>query len=303
MNSFEELLAKQKSGGLQDIIDAAKKATSYSDGYKDERFWRPTVDASGNGSAIIRFLPAKDQEIPWVAYFEHSFKSPISNRWYWENCPTSIGEACPCCEENSKKYSTGLDDLKKIASSRKRKKHYVSNIVVLKDPGNPENEGKVFLFKYGTKIFEKLMSAMEPDFDDVEKIHPFNVFSGAAFKLRQKKIDAYPNYDSSEFANPDQLYGGDPSKLKPILEQLHEISPFLSPDKYKPYADLKKKYFEITGENDAVSYNQPSVEAPTPTAKPAPTARFNETPPWVEPETEDEDEDMAYFKKLAAESE
>jgi hypothetical protein len=301
MNSFEELLKRQKTGGLQEIVDAAKKASSYGDGFKDERFWRPTVDKQGNGSAIIRFLPARDQEIPWVKYYEHSFKSPISNRWYWENCPTTIGEVCPCCEQNSLKWTAGSDELKKVASSRKRKLHYVSNIIVLKDPGNPENDGKVFLYKYGTKIFEKIMSTMEPDFEDVEAFDPFNVFTGAAFKLRQKTVDKYPNYDSSEFSQPSELFGGDQDQIRKTFEELHTITEFVSPSSFKPYNDLKKKYFEITGENDTIAYNQPSVEAPRIPSRPQPTQQRTEEASWVS-DIDDSDEDLEYFRKLAAES-
>lgn len=305
MNSFEELLKKQKSSGLGDIVDAAKKATSQGEG-KDQRFWRPVADKAGNAQAVIRFLPAPDSDIPWAKYYEHSFKSPISNRWFWENCPTTVGEPCPCCEANSLKWNAGVDELKEVARSRKRKLHYVANVVVLNDPANPENAGKVFLFKFGVKIFEKIMAAMEPAFDDEEAFNPFNIFTGASFKLRMKTIDKYPNYDSSEFSRPEALAGGNEDKMKEIFEQTHSLKEFTDPASFKTYAELRKKYFEVTGEKDDSMDSVQSFSAPAPKSTPSVSMQESDDDDSLSSVTsvssDDDDEDIAYFQRLAAES-
>jgi hypothetical protein len=301
MNSFEELLKKQKNSGLSDIVDAAKKASSYGDG-KDTRFWRPTVDKSGNAQTVIRFLPASDQDIPWAKFYEHSFKSPISNRWYWENCPTTIGENCPVCEQNSLKWNAGVDELKEVARARKRKLHYVSNIVVIQDAAEPENNGKVFLFKFGTKIFEKIMTAMEPAFDDEEAFNPFNLFSGASFKLRVKTVDRYPNYDSSEFSKVEPLFGGNEDRMKEVFDQIHPLKEFTDPASFKPYTDLRKKYFEITGERDTSMDGVESFSAPKQKGDNRSSEEPDDLPISSLGAQAEDDEDIAYFQRLAAES-
>jgi hypothetical protein len=299
MNSFEELLKKQQSTGLQGIVDAAKKASSFSEGgFKDDRIWKPVLDKSGTGSALIRFLPTPDSEIPWAKYYEHSFKSPISNRWFWEKCPTTIGGRCPVCEENSKKWNAGVDSLKEVARSRKRRLHYASNIVVLQENAVPENNGKVFIFVYGAKIFNKLMSAMEPEFDDESPFNPFNLFSGAPFKLKIRTVEGFSNYDASEFGSNEPLYGGDQNKLRAIFEKLYSLKEYTDPTTCKPYEELRKIYFEVTGESDTSMLNVASIEE----------TQFKSKQPKFETttiNTEDsgiDDDDLAYFQRLAAES-
>jgi len=298
MNSFEELLKKQENGGMTDIIEAARKSTSQAS-FKDERFWSPSPDKAGNAFAIFRFLPSPDHDVGWVKTFEHSFKSPISGKWFWENCPTTIGKPCPVCEENGKKWSAGIDDLKKIASARKRKTKFISNILILQDSANPESVGKVFLYKFGTKIFEKIMNAMEPAFEDEVAFNPFNLLTGASFKLKQKSVEGYPNYDSSEFGKQEALFGGDKQRLKDMYDHLHEILPFISDASFKPYAELRGKYFSITGEEDTSMPQSmfKTQEAPAPRSLPEPSFKHTESPPFSI--SDDDDDDIAYFQKLA----
>ena len=299
MNSFDEMLKKQQSSGLTQIVEAAKKSSAYEGGGKDLRFWKATPDKAGNAQALIRFLPAPDQDIPWAKYYEHSFKTQ-SGKWFWENCPTTIGLDCPVCESNSKNWNAGRDDLKDVARSRKRKLHYVANIIVLKEAANPENEGKVFLLKFGVKIFDKLMGAMEPTFDDEEAFNPFNLLNGAPFKFRQKMVEEYPNYDSSEFGSCEPLFGGDVDKMRSVFEQSHPIGEFISPSNFKSHEDLKKKFNSLTGEGGSSMDSIKSFSAPVERSAPLPS--FEDEVSAAESSIIDDDEDIAYFQRLASET-
>jgi len=273
---FEEMLAKQKQSNVEKFIEAGKKEqSSFS---ADDRFWKPTLDKAGNAFVVLRFLPAPDSEIPWVKYFSHGFKGD-SGQWFIENCPTSIGQSCPVCEANSVLWESDKDTVRK----RKRRVHYVSNILVVKDSGEPENNGKVFLYKYGVKVFEKLMEAMEPAFEDENPVNPFNLLKGANFKLKVKQVDGYWNYSSSEFDSQSAVYDGDEEKLKELFNQLHPIVTFHDPGEYKQYDELQKRLNLVLG-------------------IPEPTSRYRSEPePSFDSSSDsgEEDDDMDYFRKLS----
>lgn len=235
-----------------DVIDKLVKATESSEktNYKDDRLWSPTVDKAGNGYAVIRFLPAAEgEDLPWVRYWDHGFKGS-TGKWYIEKSLTSIGQKDPVSEMNSQLWNSGIESDKEIARQRKRRLHHVSNILVLSDTANPENEGKVFLYKYGKKIFDKIMDVMQPQFEDEKPINPFDFWGGANFKLKIRNVEGYRNYDKSEFESGSELFGGDDSKLETVYNQLHELQEFIEPESYKSYSELKKKLFEVIGEED-----------------------------------------------------
>jgi len=216
--------------------------------FKDSRFWKPTVDKAGNGSAKIRFLPCPEgEDLPWVQYYEHNFDEDGS--YFVELCPTLLGRDCPVCKANGIlwKSDTGDKENEKIASKRKRQVRYVSNIIVLRDTEEPENEGKVFLYQYGVKIFEKIKAALKPKDPDLPKIYVFDLFEGADFNLDIKKVKGFRNYDDSKFREtPSALFGGDEPKLKKLYEeQLYKLQPFKEESKFKSYEDLEKKFNEI----------------------------------------------------------
>jgi len=239
---------KRKSVGsiseLTKKLETAEKKNSY----QDDRFWKPTLDKASNGMAVFRFLPAPENEdMPWAKLYTHAFK--VGGRWYIENSRTTIGEKDPVSEMNSELWNSGLESDKDIARDRKRKLSYISNILVLKDPGAPENEGKVFLYKYGVKIFNKIQEAMQPEFDDEDPINPFDYWAGANFKLKVRKVGGYINYDKSEFESPSELLGGDDDKLEELWKTQHSLQAFVAPDQFKTYDELKKKLQEVVGDD------------------------------------------------------
>ena len=239
---------KRKSVGsiseLTKKLETAEKKNSY----QDDRFWKPTLDKASNGMAVFRFLPAPENEdMPWAKLYTHAFK--VGGRWYIENSRTTIGEKDPVSEMNSELWNSGLESDKDIARDRKRKLSYISNILVLKDPGAPENEGKVFLYKYGVKIFNKIQEAMQPEFDDEDPINPFDYWAGANFKLKVRKVGGYINYDKSEFESPSEFLGGDDGKLEELWKTQHSLQAFVAPDQFKTYDELKKKLQEVVGDD------------------------------------------------------
>ena len=291
--SFKDL--KRKSVGsiseLTKKLESAEKKNSY----QDDRFWKPTLDKASNGMAVFRFLPAPENEdMPWAKLYTHAFK--VGGRWYIENSRTTIGEKDPVSEMNSELWNSGLESDKDIARDRKRKLSYISNILVLKDPGAPENEGKVFLYKYGVKIFNKIQEAMQPEFDDEDPINPFDYWAGANFKLKVRKVGGYINYDKSEFESPSELLGGDDGKLEELWKTQHSLQAFVAPDQFKTYDELKKKLQEVVGddiratESDFVS--QKTVE----------DVVVEETVSSDSGETEGEETDaLSYFQQLGNE--
>ena len=202
--------ANLKTNRANDIASLVSAAESVGGGekksYADERFWKPTVDKAGNGYAVLRFLPAPTgEDLPWVRYWDHGFKGP-TGMWYIENSLTSIGQPDPVGEMNSVLWNTGRDEDKATARDSKRRLHYVTNIMVVYDPSNPNNEGKVFLYKFGKKIFDKIMDVMQPQFQDEKPVNPFYFWEGADFKLKIRQVEGYRNYDKSEFSSASALH-------------------------------------------------------------------------------------------------
>jgi len=244
--SFKDM--KRKSVGSISELTKKLESSEKKNSYQDDRFWKPTLDKASNGMAVFRFLPAPENEdMPWVKLYTHAFK--VGGRWYIENSRTTIGEKDPVSEMNSELWNSGLESDKDIARDRKRKLSYISNILVLKDPGAPENEGKVFLYKYGVKIFNKIQEAMQPEFDDEDPINPFDYWAGANFKLKVRKVGGYINYDKSEFESPSEVLGGDDAKLEELWKTQHSLQAFVAPDQFKTYDELKKKLQDVVGED------------------------------------------------------
>ena len=233
----------KKSNSLDKILAAveSENAPVEKQSYVDERLWKPELDKSGNGYAVIRFLPAPDgEDMPWAKLWNHAFQGP-TGKWYIENSLTTLnGGKDPVSEYNSQLWNNGTDAGKDTARKQKRKLTYMSNIYVVKDPANPENEGRVFLYKYGKKIFDKLTAAMQPEFEDEEAIDPFDFWQGANFKLKAKNVAGYRNYDSSEFASTSQLLDDDDA-MEAIWKKQSSLSEFTAADQFKDYDALKKR--------------------------------------------------------------
>ena len=291
--SFADL--KAKANDMSALVGAAGTGTEKKS-YGDDRRWKPTVDKAGNGYAVIRFLPTVEgDDLPWAKYWDHFFQGP-TGQWCVEKSLTTIQKDDPVSEMNSKLWNTGIEADKDLARKRKRRLHYVSNIYVVSDPENPENEGKVFLYTYGAKIFEKIMDSMQPKFQDETPVNPFDMWKGANFKMKIANVAGYRNYDRSEFANAEAL-NADDSVLEGIYNQQHSLNEFTDPSSFKSYSELNLKLTRVLGEEvKAVEDDAPFNDAPAmsdPVAVAAdPIARADS----------DNDDTMSYFAKLAAEA-
>jgi hypothetical protein len=304
--SFKDL--KKKSLDISKLTQELEKMNKGgAESYKDDRFWRPELDKAQNGFAVIRFLPpVQNEDVPWVRTFNHGFKG--SGGWFIENCPTTVGKKCPICEANSELWNSGSDSNKKIASDRKRKLTYIANILVVQDPKHPENEGKIFLFKFGKKIFDKIMEKLQPESNDYDPVEPLNVFDfwkGANFKLRVRSVAGYVNYDKSEFDAPTALLGGDDAKLEELWNKQHSLKAFTDPSEFKSYEELKAKFDSVnkgsstktaSAEEEEIQDDVPVVK----TVKAKPAAKIPEKKPAYDEDAEEENA-LSYFEKLANE--
>ena len=295
-----------------DKLRAAMETASPSDGakksYTDDTMWKPELDKSGNGYAVVRFLPTPNgEEMPWVSYFDHGFQGP--GGWYIEKSLTTIGKQDPVSEYNTQLWNTGIEANKEIARKQKRRLHYVSNVYVVSDPKNPDNEGKVFKYRFGKKIFEALKEAISPAFEDEKAINPFDLRDeGANFKIKIRKVDGYWNYDKSEFDSAAPLFT-DENRLNDIYKSVHSLSGIIAPSEFKSYEELKEKLDRVLGLQGSVSNStaesvaEDMEEVPwsnvnTETVAEEPVISSAEaTSPQVE-----EDDAMDYFKKLAQDS-
>ena len=287
----------RKSNTLDKLLSQvqAENAPQEKKSYVDERLWKPELDKSGTGSAVIRFLPAPDgEELPWVKLFKHAFQGP-TGKWYIENSLTTISKNDPVSEHNSALWNTGLETDKETARKQKRKLEYYSNIYVVSDSKHPENNGKVFLFRYGKKIFDKIMAAMQPEFEDETPINPFDFWEGANFKLKIRKVDGYWNYDKSEFDSVSALKDNDDS-LDSIWKTQYSLAEFTAPTNFKSYDELKKRLDDVLSgtvtPTATAMMDEDVVETPTFKSEPEPKI------PSVD---EDDDDTMSYFQKLANE--
>ena len=302
---FKQLKKMSGRGSLEALTsELTKLSTNQTESKKDDRFWYPNVDKAGNGYAVIRFLPAPpNEDLPFIRMFEHGFKGPTGS-WYIENSLTTIGKNDPVGEYNSQLWNSGLDSDKEIARKQKRKLNYISNIYVITDQLNPENEGKVFLFKYGKKIFDKLSEAMNPQFADEDAMNPFDLWSGANFKLKIRNVEGYRNYDKSEFSAAAPL--ADDDEMETIWKKSHSLKSFLDPSNFKSYDELKAKLNKVLGLDGSTVGKTPAaaramasediVEELEKTPAPSFKAKLSSVPKFDE---EEEDDSMEFFAKLA----
>ena len=306
--SFENLKKQSKLGSLTSkLVKEVEKMSSTSSG-ADERLYKPVVDKTGNGFAVIRFLPAPDgEELPWAKMYSHAFQGP--GGWYIENSLTTIGGKDPLGEHNRDLWNTGTEANKETVRKQKRKLSYYSNIYVVKDPTNPQNEGKVFLFKYGKKIFDKIMEAMQPEFEDESPINPFDLWQGANFKLKIVKKDGYWNYDKSEFGPSEPLLSDDDA-MEALWKKEYSLAAVTAPDQFKSYEELEKRLKMVLGQKPTNRRMDEEVEDEdndrgtyTPDFKSSrresQSDEIKETFNSLDSSSEDEDDALSYFQKLA----
>ena len=263
--SFANL--KRNKSNISKLIQAAESAGGGNEkkSYGDDRLWKPSVDKAGNGFAILRFLPAAEgAELPWVRYWDHGFKGP-TGQWYIEKSLTSIGQQDPVSEHNSELWNTGIEANKDTVRRQKRRLHYVVNALVVSDPANPQNEGKVMLYQFGKKIFDKIMDVMQPQFQDEDPINPFDFWAGANFKLKIRQVEGYRNYDKSEFASGTAL-SQDDDELEGYYNSMHDLTEFTDAKNYKTYDELKTKLDRVLGNQTMTTAAAVSLD----TAEPAP---------------------------------
>ena len=288
---------KKSRGNFDSLMKEVEKiATPQAESNnKDERFWQPEVDKAGNGYAVIRFLPPpKGEDLPWVRVWNHAFQGP-TGKWYIENSLTTLGKADPVSELNTELWNSGTEANKDIARKQKRKLTYISNIFVVKDPAHPENEGKIFLYKFGKKIFDKIKDAMQPQYEDEEPVNPFDFWKGANFKLKIRNVEGYRNYDKSEFESVTALTEDD--EMEAIWNKQHSLQEFLDPKHFKTYEELKVKLEQVLSATGVSLQRADEVE-------------LDEKPKTIAPKVapkakkevsldEDDDESLSYFAKLA----
>ena len=295
--SFANL--KKSSSNLEKLTKAIESISQGSEASKDDNFWKPEVDKSGNGYAVIRFLPAPevdgDDALPWVKIFSHGFQGP--GGWLIDNCLTTVNDKCPVCEHNTTLWNSGIEANKGIARNQKRKLSYISNIYVVEDPKHPENNGKVFLYKFGKIIFDKITGAMNPEFEDETPVNPFDLWNGANFKLKIRKVDGYQNYDKCEFDRQGALSDND-NELEKIWKSEYSLKAVIEPSNFKSYDTLKQRLDKVLGLDGGAPAPRTTVEQAK--AQPKPAVRVEDdggAPPW----NEEEDEALDYFKALAEE--
>jgi len=248
--SFKDL-KKTSNSSFAAIRSKIESDQSGSVSFTDDRIWNPIVDKAGNGFAIIRFLPEiEGEDIPYVRLYNHGFKN-AAGKWFIENCPTTIGGKCCVCESNSAHWNTGLKSDQQIARDRKRNLSYYANILVISNPANPKDEGKNFLFRFGAKIFEKISTAIKPEFPDESPINPFHFWEGANFLLKIRNVEGYRNYDRSSFESPKALFDGDDTLLEELWKKQYPLLDFVSPDKFKSYEELSTKFNSVISASNA----------------------------------------------------
>ena len=297
--SLDNIRSKNSLDKLLGAV-ASEKAPTEKKSYTDERIWKGELDKSGNGYAVLRFLPAiHGEELPWVKMYSHAFQGP-TGQWYIENSRTTINQKDPVSEYNSKLWNTGLESDKEIARKQKRKLSYYSNVYVVSDPKHPENEGKVFLYKYGKKIYDKLLAAMQPEFQDETPINPFDPFTGANFKLKIRKVDGYWNYDKSEFEATSKL-SEDESKVEEICQKAYALSEFTNASNFKSYEELQKRMDIVLSGTTTVGNVQESLRDEVSQPDNNPQTAMAQAPEVKAQDIvgSDNDDTMSYFEKLA----
>ena len=299
--SFNSLSDLRKARGNFDSLmkEVEKLDAPQQNNRGDENEWKPTVDQAGNGYAVIRFLPApQGEDMPWVQMFNHGFQGP-TGKWYIENSLTTLKQSDPVSELNSELWNSGVEANKEVARKQKRRLSYYANILVVEDSSNPSNNGKVFLYKFGKKIFDKIKDAMQPEFQDEDPMNPFDFWDGANFKLKIRQVEGYRNYDKSEFAAPSPIAESD-EEIEAIWNQQHSLAAIIDPSNFKSYDELKKKLDFVLGSSTRVGTAE-SISATT--GDSSDDSFLKDVTTAVESrkvvDETDEDDTMSYFAKLA----
>jgi len=303
MSDFSKF--KKNRSSLEKLTKAIQDTVQPQENSKeDTRFWQPEVDKAGNGMAIIRFLDAPavdgDDGLPWVKLFNHGFRGP--GGWYIENSLTTLGQKDPVSEYNSTLWNSGIEANKEIARKQKRRLVYIANVLIISDPKNPENEGQIKLYKFGKKIFDKINEAMIPQFEDEKAANPFDFWEGANFKLKIRNVEGYRNYDKSEFESPSALFDGDDAKIESIWKKSYSLKDLIDPKHFKSYDVLKAKLDKVLGFDGGSPAPRTRAEHITPAMTTLSPDLDDDVEVVMKKKSPslDEDDDLDYFKSLAA---
>ena len=294
--SFSDMKQRSKTN-LASLIKETEKISNPKTGFSDsdDRYWRPELDKSGNGYAVVRFLPSPEgEDLPWARIWNHGFQGP--GGWYIENSLTTLGQKDPVSEHNSTLWNSGIEANKEVARKQKRRLNYTANVYVLKDPAHPENEGTIKLYRFGKKIFDKINDLMNPEFEDESPVNPFDLWAGANFKMKIRKVEGYSNYDKSEFEASSALLEDD-DKMEEIWKNENSLKELVSEDKFKSFDELKAKLDRVLGLGSEFSPAPKTVDVPFDGGKP-----YTAPPKPAVESTNDGDESMDYFQKLAQEA-
>ena len=302
--SFSDYLANRQSAMSNMVESLQKDINQNTRSGDDDRIWKPKMGSDNTGYAVVRFLPGKDvSKTPWVKMYDHGFTGP-SGKWYIENSLTTLGQQDPVSEYNSKLWNNGTEAGKEQARKQKRRTSYYANVLVIKDPANPQNEGKIKLYKFGQKIFDKVMAAMQPEFADEDPMNPFDIIEGANFRIKIKMVGGYWNYDSSDFERPAPL-SEDESKLEQVFNSQYDVHELVAPDQFKSYEELQQKLNMVLGEGPSAQETQAAADVDTVEAKSEFDDYFKSDTTTSEgsastSETSTDDDDLeSYFKSLA----
>ena len=294
MSSFASL-KQNRNATIANLTAELEKTQQQTTNYVDDRYWKPERDKSGNGYAVVRFLPQTEgEDLPWVRIWNHGFQGP--GGWYIENSLTTLNQKDPVSEFNTSLWNNGTEAGKEQARKQKRRLNYVSNILVIKDPANPDNEGKHFLYRYGKRIFDKINDAMNPEFQDETPLNPFDYWEGADFKLKIRTVDGFVNYDRSEFDSTSAILDGDDAKLEELYNKQYSLQELVAPDQFKTFDELKAKMERVLGFEAGTDRGKcEEVEDTAPT--PEPEISIEST--YETSEGEGEEDTLSYFQKLA----
>lgn len=282
------LMERMKKSRGQSAATIQSAVAASSGGFtKDDRIWKYTYLDSGKkdlktkksimySSSVIRFLPIPFIDIrkqdegkisaeavlsPVVLVCRHDFKSSNGSR-YSELALKTLGQECPVNEHDRPLWEAWKDagkpdnNDKKVLVGRIAKDEYYANILVVDDKAAPDNNGKVFLFKFSAAIKKMIDQAFDPSIPTNPTFDPFDPFDGAELHLTfmgeersfngwNGLVPADMSKESSWVNNP--MCGGDEAKIEETMELAYSLQDFIDPALFKSYAVLKERLLAVLG--------------------------------------------------------
>jgi hypothetical protein len=247
-------MSKYTNNLFESIKEALnKKSTTENSSYKD------ILKLEIGNTYVVRLVPnVESPERTLYHYYNHIWKSVLTNQLVSTLCPTTYGERCPIDEYRSKVYQTKDEAKIKEINPIRRDEKWLANVYVVKDPTNPDNQGQVKILRFGKQIYNIIDQAMSGD--DAEE------FGARIFDLSDKgcnlriKVDenqgGYANYTTSKFMSPSALEGA------PDIDEIYAACKNLeSLQEHKSYEDIQKLLkVHFLGEEEAPVVNNYDLE-------------------------------------------